>query len=71
MPRSQLGFRRQLEGRNSESLIYAFAGMLPQSGSVFIFMPPIPIGQNEHLGIPGPPGDLEDAQRFAAGTAHS
>ena len=33
-------------------------------------MPPIPIAQNEHLGIPGLPGDLEDAQRFDAGTAH-
>ena len=62
--------RRQLEGRNPESLAYAFCGMFPQSGSVFIFMPPIPIAQNEHLGIPGPPVDLEDAQRFAAGTAH-
>ena len=64
------GNRRQLEGRNPESLAYAFCGMFPQSGSVFIFMPPIPIAQNEHFGIPGPPVDLEDAQRFAAGTAH-
>ena len=64
------GFRRQLEGRNSESLIYAFAGTLLQSASVLIFMPPIPIAQNEHFGIAGPPVDLEDAQRCVAGTAH-
>ena len=30
------GFRRQLEGRNPESLVYAFSGTLPQSDSIWI-----------------------------------
>ena len=45
--------------------------MFPQSGSVFIFMPPIPIAQNEHLGIAGPPVDLEDAGRRVHGQART
>ena len=32
--------RRQLEGRNPESLVYAFCGMLPQSGSVWFLLSP-------------------------------
>ena len=30
------GFRRQLEGRNPGSLVYAFSGTLPQSASIWI-----------------------------------
>ena len=32
------GIRRELEGRNPESLVYAFCGMLPQSGSVWFLL---------------------------------
>ena len=63
------GFRRQLEGRNSESLVYAFAGMLPPSDSVLIFMPQSPLARMRIGSVPGPPGDLKDAPRFVAGTS--
>ena len=63
------GFRRQLEGRNPESLAYAFSGTLPQSASVLIFMPQSPLARMRIGTVPGPPGDLKDAPRFVAGTA--
>ena len=63
--------RRQLEDCDSESLAWSFCGALPQSGSVLVFVPPFPLARMRIWGIPGPPGDLEDAQRFDAGTAYS
>ena len=63
------GFRRQLEGRNPESLVYAFSGTLHQSASVLIFMPQSPLARMRIPSVPGPPGDLKDAPRFVAGTS--
>jgi len=37
--RGPQGIRRELEGRNPESLVYAFCGMLLQSGSVLVSPP--------------------------------
>ena len=61
--------RRQLEGRNPESLAYAFCGMFPQSGSVFIFMPRIPIAQNGCLADIDPRPPLQATPVQATGTS--